>query len=210
MSSYDDLIQKQKPRVQAVLNILLESPYFYRSDHEENFLFLRRYQREFADFFEKNFGWQLVLDPKCARLYKETWYNDRITPSNRDMFNFTRRDECLAFMLLLEFFEKKLDEDAASVEEPDNLRFRFGDLLLFERERFQDIFQEKADSYADEDIRKIMRLIMPQLEKYRFLLKIDPPDDVTVEPEDTIYECLPALWHYSVQRISRPLDENPS
>jgi len=210
MSSYDDLIQKQKPRVQAVLNILLESPYFYRSDHEENFLFLRRYQREFSDFFEKNFGWQLVLDPKCARLYKETWYNDRITPSNRDMFNFTRRDECLAFMLLLEFFEKKLDEDAASVEEPDNLRFRFGDLLLFERERFQDIFQEKADSYADEDIRKIMRLIMPQLEKYRFLLKIDPPDDVTVEPEDTIYECLPALWHYSVQRISRPLDENPS
>ena len=210
MSSYDDLIQKQKPRVQAVLNILLESPYFYRSDHEENFLFLRRYQREFSDFFEKNFGWQLVLDPKCARLYKETWYNDRITPSNRDMFNFTRRDECLAFMLLLEFFEKKLDEDAASVEEPDNLRFRFGDLLLFERERFQDIFQEKADSYADEDIRKIMRLIMPQLEKYRFLLKIDPPDDVTVEPEDTIYECLPALWHYSVQRITRPLDENPS
>ena len=73
MSSYDDLIQKQKPRVQAVLNILLESPYFYRSDHEENFLFLRRYQREFSDFFEKNFGWQLVLDPKCARLYKETW-----------------------------------------------------------------------------------------------------------------------------------------
>lgn len=210
MSSYDDLLQKQKPRVQAVLNILLESPYFYRSDHEENFLFLRRYQREFTDFFEKNFGWQLVLDPKCARLYKETWYNDRITPSNRDLFNFTRRDECLAFMLLLEFFEKKLEEDAASVEEPENLRFRFGDLLLFERERFQELFHEQADSFAEEDIRKIMRLVMPQLEKYRFLLKIDPPDDVAVEPEDTIYECLPALWHYSVQRISRPLDENPS
>ena len=45
MSSFDDLLQKQKARVQAVLNILLESPYFYKTDNEENFLFLRRYQR---------------------------------------------------------------------------------------------------------------------------------------------------------------------
>ncbi len=207
MSSLDDLLSKQKPRVQAVLNILLESPYFYKSDHEEHFLFLRRYQREFAGFFEEAFGWQLVLDPKCARLYKETWFNDRITPSNRDLFNFTRRDECLAFMLLLEFFEKKLEEESASVEEPENIRFRFGDLLLFERARFLELFPEQAEDYSDETVRRLMRPVMPQLEKYRFLLKIDPPDDETIEPDDTLYECLPALWHYSVQRISRPLDE---
>ena len=66
---------------------------------------------------------------------------------------------------------------------------------------------DQADSYTDEDVRKIMRPVMPQLEKYRFLLKLDPPDDETIEPDDTIYECLPALWHYSVQRISRPIDE---
>lgn len=209
MSAFDDLLQKQKSRVQAVLNILLESPYFYKTDHEEHFLFLRRYQREFATFFEDTFGWQLVLDAKCARLYKETWYNERITPSNRDLFNFTKRDECLAFMLLLEFFEKKLEEESASVEEPDNIRFRFGDLLLFERERFRELFPDPADGYSEEDVRRIMRPVMPQLEKYRFLLKIDPPDDEAVEPDDTIYECLPALWHYSVQRISRPIDENP-
>ena len=207
MTAFDDLLQKQKARVQAVLNILLECPYFYKADHEDHFLFLRRYQREFAGFFEEAFGWQLVADAKCARLYKETWYNERITPSNRDMFNFTKRDECLAFMLLLEFFESKLEEDAASVEEPDNIRFRFGDLLLFERNRFLEICPDQAASYAEEDVRKILRPVMPQLEKYRFLLKLDPPDDETVEPDDTIYECLPALWHYSVQRISRPLDE---
>ena len=207
MTAFDDLLQKQKARVQAVLNILLECPYFYKADHEDHFLFLRRYQREFAGFFEETFGWQLVADAKCARLYKETWYNERITPSNRDMFNFTKRDECLAFMLLLEFFESKLEEDAASVEEPDNIRFRFGDLLLFERNRFLEICPDPAASYAEEDVRKILRPVMPQLEKYRFLLKLDPPDDETVEPDDTIYECLPALWHYSVQRISRPLDE---
>jgi len=210
MSAFDDLIQKQKSRVQAVLNILLESPYFYKTDHEENFLFLRRYQREFAGFFEETFGWQLVADPKCARLYKATWYNERITPSNRDLFNFTKRDECVAFMLLLEFFEHKLEEDSASVEEPENIRFRFGDLLLFERNRFLELFSEQAGSYTEEDVRKIMRPVMPQLEKYRFLLKIDPPDDETIEPDDTIYECLPALWHYSVQRISRPIDEAPA
>ena len=207
MSTFDDLLSKQKARVQAVLNILLESPYFYKTDHEEHFLFLRRYQREFASFFDDTFGWQLVLDPKCARLYKEAWYNDRITPSNRDLFNFTKRDECLAFMLLLEFFEHKLEEDSASVEEPENIRFRFGELLLFERTRFLELFTDQADSYSEEDVRKIMRPVMPQLEKYRFLVKIDPPDDETVEPDDTIYECLPALWHYSVQRISRPIDE---
>jgi hypothetical protein len=207
MTSFDTLLQNQKPRVQAVLNILLESPYFYRADHEEHFLFLRRYQREFSGFFEDTFGWQLVADAKCARLYKETWYNDRITPSNRDLFNFTRRDECLAFMLLLEFFESKLEEDAASVEEPENIRFRFGDLLLYARNRFTELFPEQTDNYSEEDVRRILRPVMPQLEKYRFLLKLDPPDDETVEPDDTIYECLPALWHYSVQRISRPVSE---
>jgi hypothetical protein len=210
MSAFDDLLKKQKARVQAVLNILLESPYFYKTDHEEHFLFLRRYQREFAGFFEETFGWQLIADPKCARLYKETWYNERITPSNRDLFNFTKRDECVAFMLLLEFFESKLEEDSASVEEPDNIRVRFGDLLLFARNRFLELFPDQADSYSDEDVRKIMRPVMPQLEKYRFLVKIDPPDDEAVEPDDTIYECLPALWHYSVQRISRPIDEAPA
>jgi len=207
MNAFDDLLQRQKPRVQAVLNVLLESPYFYKTDHEEHFLFLRRYQREFAGFFESSFGWQLVVDAKCARLYKETWYNERITPSNRDLFNFTRRDECLAFMLLLEFFEHKLEEDAVSVEEPDNIRFRFGDLLLFERARFLDLFPEQTGDYTEEDVRRIMRPVMPQLEKYRFLLRIEPPDDEMVEPDDTIFECLPALWHYSVQRISRPIGE---
>ena len=110
---------------------------------------------------------------------------------------------------LLEFFEHKLEEDSASVEEPENIRFRFGDLLLFERTRFLELFPEQADNYTEEDVRTVMRPVMPQLEKYRFLLKIDPPDDETIELDDTIYECLPALWHYSVQRISRPIDEAP-
>ena len=29
------LLQQQPTRVQAVLNILIESPYFYKTDHED-------------------------------------------------------------------------------------------------------------------------------------------------------------------------------
>ena len=78
--------------VQTALNILMESPYFYKTDDERTFLVLQRYRQAFAAFFDKCFGWTLVMDAKCARLYKPKWYNEAITPPNRDMFGFTRRD----------------------------------------------------------------------------------------------------------------------
>jgi hypothetical protein len=123
------------------------------------------------------------------------------------MFDFTKRNECLAFMLLLEFFEQRLEEDSASVDEHENIKFRFGELLMFEGQRFRELFPEDTDSFSDEQVRQLLRPIIPQLEKYRFLDKLDPPSDEIIEQDDTIYECLPALWHYSVQRISRPLEE---
>lgn len=202
-----DLVERQKDRVQAVLNILLESPYFYKQDHEEYFLFLARYTREFTAFFEAFYGWQLVVDTKCARLYKPMWYNQRIKPRNREMFDFTKRNECLSFMLLLEFFEQRLEEDSASVDEHENIKFRFGELLMFEGQRFRELFPEDVEAFSDEQVRQILRDVFPQLEKYRFLEKIVPPSDEDIGQDDTIYECLPALWHYSVQRISRPLEE---
>ncbi len=207
MISLQELAERQKDRVQAVLNILLESPYFYKKDHEESFLFLARYQREFSAFFETFYNWQLVVDAKCARLYKPDWHNSAITPKNREMFDFTKRNECLAFMLLLEFFEQRLEEDSASVDEQENIKFRFGDLLQFEGLRFRELFPEDAEIFSDEQVRQLLRPVIPQLEKYRFLEKLDPPSDELIEQDDTIYECLPALWHYSVQRISRPLEE---
>ena len=196
-------------KVKALLNILLESPYFYKTDNSDLFLFLLRYQKEFGVFFETYFGWSFIADAKCARVYKPQWYNERITPSNRDLFNFTKRDECIAFMLVLEFFEMKLEEESVGIDDPDNLRFRFGDLLDFERRRFQETFPESVDSYGDEDVRRILRQIMPQLERYRFLLKIRPPDDEFITQEDIIYECLPALWHYNATAVARPVDADP-
>ena len=101
-----ELLEKRPEQVQALLNILLESAYFYRSDNEDLFLFLRRCQEEFREFFREFFGWELIIDVKCARVYKGKWYNDAITPANRQQFRLGTRDDCIAFMLLIEFFEK--------------------------------------------------------------------------------------------------------
>ena len=205
--SMDDLLERYRERVQPVLNILLESPYFYQQDHPNAFSFLSRYRHEFARFFTDHFGWELVIDSKCARLYKPNWYNQEIPPSNREIFNFTRRDECIAFILLLEFFEHKLEIESITVDDPENLRFRFGELLLYITQRFQELYPQNQSDYTEETIRaKIVRPIMPQLEKHRFLKKIPPPRDESVSAADTIYEALPALYHYNVTRLSLPVE----
>ncbi|NLF87152.1 MAG: hypothetical protein GX571_13730, partial [Lentisphaerae bacterium] len=132
----------------------------------------------------------------------------RITPGNRDLFNFTKRDECIAFMLLLEFFEDLQERESASVEDAENLRFRFGDFLHYAHGRFHDLYPGQADTYNEEYVRaKALRPIMPQLEKYRFIERLEPPAGEPVEYDDTIFEALPALWHYNVHRLSRPVAE---
>ena len=200
------LLLRQGERVRAVLNLLLESPYFYRSDDENAFHFLRRHRAEFARFFEDHFGWSLILDGKCARVYKERWFNREITESNRDFFNFSRRDECIAFMILLEFFEHQLEDNGMTVEDRENLRFRFGDLLEFSTRRFREVFAGD-DKYEAEYVRaKVLRQIIPVLEKYRFLSRLPPPSDEAVSEEQTIFEALPALYHYNSAYLGRNLE----
>lgn len=199
-------LQERYPeRVRAVLNILVESPYFYRDDHEDTFFFLRRHRAEFAAFYQDYYGWQLVLDDKCARVFKSAWYNEKITEPYRDVFGFRHRDDCIAFMILLEFFEHQLDENALTVEDPENLRFRFGDLLVYTHRRFRELFTgETAGRYTEEYVRAgILRRVLPILERYRFLLRVPPPADLAISESDTIYEAMPALYHYNTSRLSQ-------
>ena len=190
---------QNEQKVQKILNILLEAPYFYRDDDLSLFLFLSKYKRAFAGFFKKFYGWELLVDPKCARLYKPAWYNEKVTEVNRDMFNFTKRDECVAFLLLLEFFERELQNQSVSTDEKENLRFPFGSFLGFAGGRFREVFPDRATYYTDEQVRKIVRAIMPTLLKYRFLREV-PRVDEDGDGGDTIYECLPALWFYKGER----------
>ena len=200
----------QEALVRSILNILLESPYFYKKDDPSRFLALQRNKRAFAAFFEKFYGWELLMDARCARLYKPKWYNERITAANRDMFNLTRRDDCIAFALLLEFFERELQNQAATTDDADPLRFRYGSLLEFEARRFRELFRDRMEKYGDEAVRRILRDLMPTLLRYRFLEKVPPPPDESVADEDTIYECLPALWHYQSTQLAVPVKEDSS
>ncbi len=195
--------------VQAALNILMESPYFYKTDDERTFLVVQRHRQAFAAFFDKFFGWTLVMDAKCARLYKPKWYNEAITPPNRDMFGFTRRDECLGFLLLLEFFEREAREQGVAADDRDNLRIRFGDWLEYAAARFRELLPEKRELYADEKVRQVLRGLMPALEKYRFLRRIKPSADASVSEAETIWECLPALWHYQAAQLAEPISPPP-
>ena len=193
--------------VRAVLNILLEAPYFYKTDDERLFLVLMRYKRAFEEFFKKFFAWKLVMDGKCARLYKPKWFNEKITLPNRDMFTFTKRDECMAFLLLLEFFERECREQGVTADDRENLRFRFGDLLEYSSSRFRALMSGKEENYTDERVRQILKGIMPQLEKYRFLHKVKPSADDSVSENETIFECLPAMWHYQAAELAKPVTE---
>jgi hypothetical protein len=200
------LMARQGDRVRAVLNLLLESPYFYKSDDENAFHFLRRHRSEFTRFFTDHFGWSLIMDGKCARVYKDRWYNREITESNRDFFNFSRRDECIGFMILLEFFEHQLEDNGMTVEDRDNLRFRFGDLLEFATRRFREVFPGEVKYEAEFVRAKVLRQILPVLERYRFLSRIPPPADESVSEEHTLFEALPALYHYNSAHLGRNLE----
>ena len=195
-------------RIRETLNVLLESPYFYKTDDERLFLVLMHYKRAFEAFFEKFFGWSLVMDTKCARLYKPKWFNEKITLPNRDMFTFTKRDDCMAFLLVLEFFERECREQGVTADDRENLRFRFGDLLEYAAARFRALMSGKEENYTDERVRQILKGIMPQLEKYRFLRKVKPSADDSVSEAETIFECLPAMWHYQAAQLAQSMGVN--
>ncbi len=207
-TTLSNLLKRHGDRIQTVLNILVESPYFYADDDHDSFLFLRRHRPEFVEFFKQFYGWTLLLDAKCARVYKAEWHNKAISPANRSLFTFSKRDECLAFMILLEFFEQQLEENGMTVEDKHNLRFHFGDLLDFSHKRFQEIFPDRQEHYSQDNIRaKIWKPVMPELEKHRFLNQIKPPEDVQASEKELIYEAMPALYHYNSAALSRMIPE---
>jgi hypothetical protein len=202
-------------RVRKVLNVLCESPFFYRTDDPNLFLFLRRNRAEFDRFYRELYGWQLVVDPHCARLVKDVWHNRALKPSQHDVFSLTRRDDCIAFLLVLEFHEHLLDERNASIDDPDPLRFQFGELFEFAAARLREELGEGAP--PAEDVRKILRSLVPTLLRFRFLRELEPEvsERDEVDRENLIYECLPGLYLYDVRALgpsalSRAADHVPS
>jgi hypothetical protein len=200
--SYFDKINQDRAR--RVTNVLLEAPFFYRDDDEELFLFLRRNRAAFQRFFEECFGWELLVESRCARVLKASWHNPRLRPSQRDVFDLSRRDDCVAFLLVLEFYEHLLEEQNLSIDDPDLPRFYFGALFEFARERFVEELGEGAPDEAA--VKKNLRRVVELLLRYRFLRELAPEVDDHVDRDNLIYECLPGLYCYDVRRLGpRPL-----
>ncbi len=199
MTGYFDKLNG--PRVTAVLNVLAEAPFFYREDDAELFAFLRRHRAEFTRFYAELYGWELSVDGRTARVYKERWHNRALRPGQRDVFDLTRRDECLAFLLLLEFYERLLERGNLAGDDAESPRFLFGELFEFARTRLAEELGEGAPD--DDGVRKVLRGLWPTLDRYRFVREVDD-DERTAgarELDRVVYEALPALRHYDVRRL---------
>ncbi len=202
MSEYFDRVGP-RPRIQSVLNVLVEAPFFFREDDPDLFAFLRRHRAEFVRFYDELYDWRLVVDVRCARLYKTRWHNPALKPSQHDVFDLTRRDECLAFLLVLEFYERLLDERNVDPDDPEPLRFEFGELFEFAGGRLRE--ELGGDAPDDDGVRKLLRGLMPTLLRYRFLREIPPDRDdrIGLDKDRYLYECLPALHHYDVRVLGK-------
>ncbi len=192
------------PRVTAVLNVLGEAPFFYREDDADLFQFVRRNRAEFARFYQELFGWELTVDARTARLYKDRWHNPALRPSQRDIFDLTRRADCLGFLLLLEFHARLLEANNLAGDDAESPRFLFGELFEFARTR---LGEELGTVPPDDEIRRTLRGLWPALERYRFVRPVPRDDgdergDGDGDDEDhEIYEALPALYHYDLRRL---------
>lgn len=192
-------------RVTSVLNVLIEAPYFYRDDDPDLFTFLRRHRAEFERFYRDLYDWELVVDGRTARLYKSRWHNRALRPTQHDAFDLTRRGDCLGFLLVLEFYERLLEQSNLASDDIEAPRFAFGELFDFARARLhEELTPRSCAPPADEDVRKMLRGLWPALVRFRFVRELTR-DDAAPEDGDgdhVLYEALPALHHYDVRKLA--------
>lgn len=196
----DRVDQEQRRRL---LNVLTEAPFFYEDDDSDLFQTLRRRKAAFAEFFKKYFGWELLVDEQCARLLKRGKpENKALLSSQIDAFALTRRNQCIAFALLLEYFEVEARRANWDRERDGHLKFFFHEFVGYARNRFADLLGERApeDSTLQKDIRDTWDI----LKRYRFIRFIEPtPAEVLAGvAERELYEFLPAVYLYDSHVLS--------
>jgi len=217
----DKYLERLNPyHVRAVLNILIESPFFYRTDDVDLFDYVRSHQDDFHQFFTHFFGWELYVDRRVARLIKPQEYNNALKSSQRDLFDLTRRDECTAFLLLVEFYEKMLRDLNASYDDEGSIRFLLADFVQYGMDRFIEELGENV--HADKIILDACRRIFPKLIRYRFIVQVEKEDasDDEILPagmkEHVMYEFLPGIHCYrpdiltfkEIMKLYKPADED--
>ncbi len=198
-------------RARAILNCLLESTFFYREDDQDLFDYLRRHRAQFERFFDTFFGWNLHVDRKCARLFKRRQYNPALTPKQRNLFDLTRRDECILFMLLLEFHESQLAALNVHYEHDEDLHFILADFVSHAVARFRKELEDTSPS--DREIVSNIQSLFRRLEKHRFIRQVERGEVSTDEKllggqtEHILYAFLPGLHCYDPARLSSAVFE---
>lgn len=188
-------------RSTEILNHLTESTFFYREDAPDLFDYLRRHQADYREFFEQFFGWGLHVDRKCARLFKRELYNTALRPKQRDLFALTRRDECLVFLLLLEFHELQMQAQNVLYEQDENLCFVLADFVRHAIGRYR---EELADACPPErEILDSVRSLFAELERHRFLRERERDPDGS--EEQVLYEAMPGLHCYDPTVLASPI-----
>ncbi len=201
-------------RTRALLNVLVEAPFFFQSDDPELYAYLRRHHAEVARFFEEAYGWQLVVEPKLARLHKPRWHNGALKRSQRSPLELTKKDDCIAFLLVLELYEHLLEARSASIDDAEPLRFEIGELFTHAQRRLDE--QVGPGRYDAGDVRAMFRGLMPALVRHRFIRELPREEGASdAAAERAIYEALPSLAMYDVtalgeEAVSRALTSTVS
>jgi len=196
----DRVDQDQRRRL---LNVLTEAPFFYVDDDPDLFQSLRRRKAAFADFFKRYFGWELLVDEQCARLLKRGRpENKALLSSQLEAFSLTRRNHCIAFALLLEYFEVEARRTNWDRERDGHLKFFFHEFIDYARSRFAELLGERApeDSALQKDIRDTWDI----LKRYRFIRFIEPTpaEKLAGVSGRELYEFLPAVYLYDSHVLS--------
>ncbi|MDF1565857.1 MAG: DUF2398 family protein [Deltaproteobacteria bacterium] len=190
-------------RSRRILNCLTESTFFYRQDDRDLFDYLRRNRAAFQHFFEEHFGWDLFVDRKVARLFRAgAPTNPALTPRHRSLFDLTRRDQAVGFMLLLEFHELSLAAQNVHPEHDEDLRFLLSDFLTHAVARYRKVLGEAAPT--DREILAATATLFRELERHRFLELIERGDDEGGELQE-LWAFLPGIRCYEPSRLAEPI-----
>ncbi|MDA7978975.1 MAG: TIGR02678 family protein [Pirellulales bacterium] len=204
-------------RAREILNVLMESPFFYRDDDLDLFETLRRRRSVFADFFQSFYGWELYVDTQVARLIKPKVYNSELNPTQRHIFRLSGRNEFVLFVLLLEFHQRQADEQNLDLETCDEVRFVLGDFIEFAFRRYRDELSDD-DSVPEDKLFDHCRALFTKLELYRFIAVRQREGEVKEKglrygftrtgKDDVLYALLPGLRCYRAEALNQ-LDFDP-
>ncbi len=198
-------------KARRILNILMESLFFYREDDVDLFGLLRRRQSLFRDFFYEFFGWQLYVDDRLARLVKNDVCNPALRPSQRHIFHISGRLQFVVFSLLLEFHQQQADAQNIDLDREPEVRFVLADFVQFVFERYRRELGDQAP--AEQEVLNAMRQVFRELQRFRLIAErerqgvvetVGPAAAFTHEGMDhVLYALLPGLRCYRPEALTR-------